>query len=139
MTLERYLEAATRQNTQRSYASALRHFEIEWGGHLPATPDSVARYLADHAAQLASNTLRQRLAALAHWHREHGFVDPTRAPLVRKVLRASRLCILRSRIRPSHCNLPGWLRSTIGSPLRSKWLGSMATVQANCAIFATDR
>ncbi len=87
MTLERYLEAAERENTRRSYASALRHFEIEWGGHLPATPDSVARYLADHATQLANNTLRQRLAALAHWHREHGFVDPTRAPLVRKTLK----------------------------------------------------
>lgn len=60
MTLERYLEAATRENTQRSYASALRHFEVEWGGHLPATSDSVARYLADYAAQLASNTLRQQ-------------------------------------------------------------------------------
>ena len=87
MTLERYLEAAERENTQRSYASALRHFEVEWGGHLPATPDSVARYLADHAGQLSTNTLRHRLAALAGWHREHGFVDPTRAPLVRKVLK----------------------------------------------------
>ena len=85
--MERYLEAATRQNTQRSYASALRHFEIEWGGHLPATPDSVARYLAEQAPLLAINTLKQRLAALAHWHGEHGFVDPTRAPLVRKVLK----------------------------------------------------
>lgn len=86
-TVDRYLEAASRENTQRSYGSALRHFEVEWGGHLPATPDSVARYLADHATQFANNTLRQRLAALAHWHREHGFVDPTRAPLVRKVLK----------------------------------------------------
>lgn len=85
--MDRYLEAATRENTQRSYAAALRHFEVVWGGHLPASADSVARYLADHAAQLANNTLRQRLAALAHWHREHGFVDPTRAPLVRKVLK----------------------------------------------------
>lgn len=64
MTLERYREAANRENTQRSYASALRHFEVEWGGHLPATPDSVARYLAEHAGQLATNTLRHRLAAL---------------------------------------------------------------------------
>ncbi|WP_368759102.1 site-specific integrase [Pseudomonas aeruginosa] len=86
-SLDQYLEAATRANTRRSYASALRHFEVEWGGHLPATPDSVARYLAEHAGQFANNTLRQRLAALAHWHREHGFVDPTRAPLVRKVLK----------------------------------------------------
>ena len=85
--LDRYLEAATRQNTQRSYASALRHFEVEWGGHLPATPDSVARYLAEQGPRAAINTLKQRLAALAHWHAEHGFVDPTRAPLVRKVLK----------------------------------------------------
>ncbi|MCP3050705.1 site-specific integrase [Xanthomonas euvesicatoria pv. allii] len=85
--VDAYVEAAARANTQRSYASALRHFEVEWGGHLPATPDSVARYLADHAGVLATNTLRHRLAALAGWHREHGFVDPTRAPLVRKVLK----------------------------------------------------
>lgn len=85
--IDRYLDAATRENTQRSYASALRHFEVEWGGFLPATADSVARYLADYAGQLSPNTLRLRLAALAHWHNEHGFVDPTRAPLVRKVLK----------------------------------------------------
>ncbi|HEL5364493.1 TPA: NAD(P)-binding domain-containing protein [Stenotrophomonas maltophilia] len=85
--LDRYLDAATRQNTVRSYASALRHFEVEWQGHLPATPDSVARYLAAYAQTLATSTLRQRLAAIASWHRDHGFVDPTRSPLVRKVLK----------------------------------------------------
>ena len=84
---DHYLQAATRENTRRSYTSALRHFEVEWGGHLPATPDSVARYLADHAGTLSTNTLKHRLAALAGWHREHGFVDPTRSPLVRKVLK----------------------------------------------------
>ena len=67
MTLDRYLEAATRENTRRSYASAVRHFEVEWGGHLPATADNVARYLAEYAGQLATNTLKQRLAALAQW------------------------------------------------------------------------
>ncbi len=85
--LDRYLDAATRQNTVRSYASALRHFEVEWQGHLPATPDSVARYLAAYAQTLATSTLRHRLAAIASWHRDHGFVDPTRSPLVRKVLK----------------------------------------------------
>ena len=30
MTLERYLKAAERENTQRSYASALRHFEAQY-------------------------------------------------------------------------------------------------------------
>lgn len=86
-TVDRYLDAATRANTRRSYASAVRHFEVEWGGHLPATADSVARYLADYAGKLAINTLKQRLAALAQWHTEQGFADPTRSPRVRKVLK----------------------------------------------------
>ena len=85
--IDRYLEAATRANTRRSYEAATRHFEVNWGGHLPATADSVARYLADYADQLAVNTLKHRLASLAQWHVEHGFADPTRAPLVRKVLK----------------------------------------------------
>ena len=56
--LDQYIDAATRENTVRSYASALRHFEVEWQGHLPATPDSVARYLATYAQTLATSTLR---------------------------------------------------------------------------------
>ncbi len=85
--VERYIEAATRDNTRRSYQSAIRHFEVEWGGFLPASADSIARYLADHAQTLAINTLRQRLAAIAQWHVLQGFPDPTRAPHVRKVLK----------------------------------------------------
>ena len=57
------------------------------GGHLPATADSVARSLADYAGRLATKTLKQRLPALAQWHAEHGFAAPTRAPVVRKVLK----------------------------------------------------
>ncbi|MDE2430736.1 MAG: site-specific integrase, partial [Burkholderiales bacterium] len=85
--LDPYIHAATRDNTRRSYQSAIRHFETEWGGFLPATADSVARYLVDHAESLAINTLRQRLAALAQWHIDQGFPDPTKTPVVRKVFR----------------------------------------------------
>ncbi|MGF6961293.1 hypothetical protein QFZ97_007249 [Paraburkholderia youngii] len=85
--IDRYVEAATRENTRRSYQSALRHFEVEWGGFLPASAEMIARYLADHAETLSVNTLRSRLAALAQWHQTQGFPDPTKAPHVRKVLR----------------------------------------------------
>lgn len=85
--IDRYVEAATRENTRRSYQSALRHFEVEWGGFLPASADMIARYLADHGETLSINTLRSRLAALAQWHQTQGFPDPTKAPHVRKVLR----------------------------------------------------
>ena len=83
--LDRYLQAATRDNTRRSYRAAIEHFEVTWGGFLPATGDSVARYLVAHAGVLSINTLKLRLSALAQWHNSQGFADPTKAPVVRKV------------------------------------------------------
>ena len=89
-TVDLYLRAARRDNTERSYQAAVRHFEVEWGGWLPANSDSIARYLADNAEALSINTLQQRLAALANWHQAHGFPDPTKAQVVRKVLKGIR-------------------------------------------------
>lgn len=91
-SVEHYRQAATRANTRRSYQAAIEHFEVAWGGFLPATADSIARYLADHAQTQALNTLKLRLAALARWHQEQGFPDPTKAPLVRQVLKGIREC-----------------------------------------------
>lgn len=88
--IDQYIHAATRENTRRSYQAAVQHFEVSWGGFLPATADSIARYLADHAEALAFNTLKLRLAGLAEWHREQGFPDPTKAPMVKKVLKGIR-------------------------------------------------
>lgn len=85
--VEQYLQAAIRENTRKSYDGAIRHFEIEWRGFLPATADSVARYLADYAGNLSVSTLRQRLAGLAQWHVDQGFPDPTKAPVVKKTMR----------------------------------------------------
>ncbi len=85
-----YLDAAERANTRRSYASAIQHFEVEWGGLLPATIDSIARYLAAYAELLALNTLKHRLAALSRWHQDHGFPDPTKAPKIRQLLKGIR-------------------------------------------------
>jgi integrase len=85
-----YLDAATRKNTRRSYESAVRHFEVEWGGLLPASADAIAKYLVSYAGLLANSTQKQRLAALAQWHLDQGFPDPTKAPFVRKVMRGIR-------------------------------------------------
>ena len=89
-TVESYLELATRANTARSYASAVRHFEVEWRGLLPASAEMIAEYLAAFGQSLSINTLEARLAGLARWHQDHGFQDPTRAPLVRRVLKGIR-------------------------------------------------
>ncbi|MNE51189.1 hypothetical protein D3C80_1458070 [compost metagenome] len=48
------------------------------------------RYLVDYAGTLTSSTLKLRLAALAQWHVSQGFPDPTKAPLVRQVLKGIR-------------------------------------------------
>ncbi|MYN16778.1 tyrosine-type recombinase/integrase [Rugamonas sp. FT107W] len=88
--VEHYVDAGTRENTRISYQSAIRHFEVDWGGFLPATADGIARYLADYAGELAVSTLTQRLAALAQWHIEQGFPDPTKVPLVKRVLKGIR-------------------------------------------------
>jgi len=85
-----YLEAANRENTLKSYESALRHFEDEWKGFLPATDESVARYLSDYAASLSINTLKHRLSAISRWHVDNQFPDPTRTQVVRQVMKGIR-------------------------------------------------
>jgi integrase len=85
--IDQYIQAATRENTRHSYQAAISHYEVSWGGLLPATADNIARYLADYAESLAISTLKQRLSAIAGWHTEQGFPDPTKAPIVKRVLK----------------------------------------------------
>ena len=73
-------------NTRAAYLSDLAHFE-NWGGRIPAEPDTVAAYLATHADALSVATLNRRLAALAKVHRSHGVANPTSSELVKSVLR----------------------------------------------------
>jgi hypothetical protein len=89
-SVENYIQLAERPNTRRSYAAAVRHFEVEWRGLLPATPDAIAEYLATYATTQAISTLKARLAGLARWHLDHGFQDPTKSPVVRRVLKGIR-------------------------------------------------
>jgi integrase len=84
-----FIAAATAENTRRAYNADLRHF-LAWGGHLPATPEQVARYLADHAASLSTATLARRLAGVRAAHVKRGFRDPTKGDLVRLTFRGIR-------------------------------------------------
>jgi len=61
-----------------------------WGGTLPATPEQVARYLADHAAMLSMATLARRLAGIRAAHVQRGFPDPTKGDLIRLTFRGIR-------------------------------------------------
>lgn len=80
-----YLLAARADNTRRAYAADLVHFET-WGGEIPSDPDTIVRYLAQHAGVLKPGTLYRRLAALATAHHDRALPDPTKHPLVRRVM-----------------------------------------------------
>jgi integrase len=80
-----YADAARSLATRRAYRSDMAAFTA-WGGHVPASPEMVASYLAA-SDSLAAATLRRRLAAIADAHQTIGHADPTKHPLVRKVFR----------------------------------------------------
>ena len=81
-----FIAAAHADNTRRAYQSDLEHF-LAWGGTIPSSDKSVARYLADHADCLAPGTLRRRLSAIAYAHYTAGTKNPCDSALVRLVLR----------------------------------------------------
>ncbi|UVJ41899.1 site-specific integrase [Pseudomonas sp. LS1212] len=83
---QRFLAAATSDNTRRTYRSAIRHFQA-WGGVLPCDEATAIRYLLTFAEALNPRTLALRLTALAQWHRYQGFPDPAATATVRKTLR----------------------------------------------------
>jgi len=82
----RYVRDSLAHNTRRAYQSDLRHFEV-WGGSLPASPETVAAYLAAHADHLSVTTMIRRLASLSKAHQVRGLSNPIRSELVRATLR----------------------------------------------------
>lgn len=84
-----YLAAALADNTLRAYRGDIKHF-MKWGGVIPASPESVATYIARHATILSSSTLSRRLVGIGRAHTVQGFASPTRSALVRATLQGVR-------------------------------------------------
>ena len=74
------------ENSQRAIASDLAQFQ-EWGGTIPATPETVCAYIADHAGSLAISTITRRVATLSKAHEVSGHPNPCRTEIVRATLR----------------------------------------------------
>ena len=81
-----YLAACWSPATRRCYAGDLRDFEL-WGGCFPATPALIAAYLTARAGRLCVPTLRRRLVDIGMAHVVAGHPDPTKAVLIRKLMR----------------------------------------------------
>ena len=83
---EAYLSACWAPATRRAYAADLRDYQ-RWGGIVPGSPDDIVAYVSARAGALRVPTLRRRLVGIGMAHVLAGYPDPTKAVLVRKVLR----------------------------------------------------
>ncbi|WP_368184626.1 site-specific integrase [Aestuariibius sp. HNIBRBA575] len=84
--VEHFIRESLSENTRQAYRSDLAHF-MGWGGVLPASPELVAQYLADHAEALAPASLARRVATLSKVHSANGWENPCRAEIVRATMR----------------------------------------------------
>lgn len=85
-TTENYLAACWSPSTRRSYAGDLRDY-LRHGGHLPATPEQIMRYVSTRAPSLKVSTLQRRLTGIGMAHVLQGYPDPTKTPGIRKLMR----------------------------------------------------
>ncbi len=86
-----YAEASHAASTRRGYATGWRLFSDFCAAHgfqpLPASPQSVVLFATELASRSKLGTIRVRLAAIAHKHREYGLEPPTAHEMVRRVIR----------------------------------------------------
>jgi integrase len=82
------------ENTLRGYRADWREFCAWCESHavcpLPATPETVAAYIADCAGRLKVGTIQRRLNAIAEAHKATGLDSPTSAGMVRNTLKGIR-------------------------------------------------
>lgn len=81
------VKASRADSTQRAYRRGFEHFtawcELQGIVYLPATPETVAGYIADMAEEgRAVSTINQRVAAIRFAHRAAGVESPTNSLLV---------------------------------------------------------
>jgi integrase len=91
---EEFARNARASNTSRAYASDLRDFAAFCSHHglvaFPATPQTVALYLADLSASKTVATLQRRMVAIAQLHKNAGLANPVADPHVRAIVQGIR-------------------------------------------------
>jgi site-specific recombinase XerD len=84
-----YLDKSKAENSRRAYRADWQDFTAWCAKYrrapLPASPDTVAYYLADRSRDLKTSTLQRRLATIAEAHRASGHDSPTRQAQVKLV------------------------------------------------------
>ena len=89
-----YIHASKSDNTRRAYRTDWNHFTAWCSFHgllsLPATEETVCRYLADRAQFYKVSTLTRRVASISQAHQAAGYASPTQALSVRATLKGIR-------------------------------------------------
>jgi integrase len=94
--VEAFVRDSLAASTRRAYRSDLEAF-MTWGGTIPASPETVAAYIASHANLLAIATLQRRLASISKAHASFRLPNPVSAELVRATMRGIRRANTRPR------------------------------------------
>ena len=89
-----YIRVSKSENTLRGYRSDWREFcvwcEAQRVGALPASPESVAAYLAECAARLKVGSIQRRINAIAEAHKAVGLESPTHHAMVTNTMKGIR-------------------------------------------------
>jgi integrase len=89
-----YIRASKAESTLRGYQSDWRDF-CTWSESrglcpLPASPDTVAAYIAECAGRLKVGSIQRRLNAIAEAHKAAGTESPTHTAVVRNTMKGIR-------------------------------------------------
>lgn len=85
----RYLRATSSPATRLAYEGDLRDLE-RWGAAVPCAPAVLAQYAAERARIHKPSTIARRIVGIGQAHELRGMPDPSKAELVRAVLRGIR-------------------------------------------------
>jgi integrase len=82
----RLINASLSEGTKRGYRKDIAHFEA-WGGSIPASPETIAAYLADLSATYKTATIVRCVTALSKAHEATSAANPTKSEIVRATMR----------------------------------------------------
>ncbi len=89
--VRQYIRASKAESTLRGYQSDWRAFCAWCEGHglcpLPASPETVAAYIAECAGRLKVGSIQRRVNAIAEAHKAVGLESPTSTGIVRNTLK----------------------------------------------------
>jgi integrase len=81
-----YISAAMATRTRAAYQRDLLRF-LDWGGQIPAPPETLATYLTDHAVSHKPSTLIRWMVSLGKAHTTQGLPDPTKTELIKIIIK----------------------------------------------------